>query len=91
MKNAVANPEVVYREDFDDWALLFDADTAETYGLNEVSSFIWKKLDGNTSVEDLINQINEEFAEVPENTRELVQKFLDSLAGKGLIGYKELA
>ncbi|MPN23956.1 hypothetical protein SDC9_171349 [bioreactor metagenome] len=89
MKNAVLNPEIVYREDFDDWALLFDADTAETYGLNEVSSFIWKKLDGNTSVEDLVSQIKEEFDEVPDNTPELVQKFLDSLEEKGLIGYKE--
>ncbi len=25
-----ANPEIVYREDFDDWTVLFDPDTAET-------------------------------------------------------------
>ena len=53
------NPEVVYREDFDDWAILFDPDVAETYGLDETSSFIWKHIDGKNSPEDIVAQIRE--------------------------------
>ncbi len=30
----VANPSIVFREEFDDWALLFDPDTSESYGIN---------------------------------------------------------
>ncbi len=39
-KVPLVNPEIVYREDIDEWAILFDPDTAETYGLDETSSFI---------------------------------------------------
>jgi len=36
----IANPMVVFREEFDDWAVLFDPDSNETFGLNPVSAFI---------------------------------------------------
>ena len=42
----IANPLMVLREEFDDWALLFDPDTSHSYGLNQVSVFIYKRLDG---------------------------------------------
>ena len=43
----IANPLSVLREEFDDWALLFDPDSGKVVGLNPVSVFIWKRLDGN--------------------------------------------
>ena len=42
----VTNPSIVFREEFDDWALLFDPDTGESYGVNPVGAFIWKELRG---------------------------------------------
>ena len=42
----VANPLVVLREEFDDWAVLFDPDTGNAFGLSPVGVFVWKLLDG---------------------------------------------
>ena len=36
----VANPSIVFREELDDWALLFDPDTGEAYGINPVGAYI---------------------------------------------------
>ena len=46
--NPLANPSLVLREEFDDWAVLFDPDTGDSFGLNPVSVFIFKRLDGRT-------------------------------------------
>ena len=36
----IANSTIVFREEFDDWAILFDPDTNETLGMNPVSAFL---------------------------------------------------
>jgi hypothetical protein len=48
-RNPVANPLIVLREEFDDWAILFDPDTGNAFGLNPTGVFIWKLLDGKPS------------------------------------------
>jgi len=35
-----ANPGVVLREEFDDWAVLFDPDTGESFAVDPVGVFI---------------------------------------------------
>ena len=62
----LANPLVVLREEFDDWAILFDPDTGHAYGLNPVSVFIWKHLDGKHSVDDILESLQANCEEVPE-------------------------
>jgi hypothetical protein len=42
----IANPTVVLREEFDDWAILFNPDTAEAVGTNPVGVAVWKLMDG---------------------------------------------
>ena len=37
IKKPVANPMVVLREEFDDWALLFDPDTNDIFTIDPVS------------------------------------------------------
>jgi len=49
----VANPLVVLREEFDDWAVLFDPDSGNAFGLNPLGVFIWKLLDGHRTIEDI--------------------------------------
>jgi SynChlorMet cassette protein ScmD len=84
-----ANPEIVYREDIDDWAILFDPDTAEAYGLDVTGSFIWKHIDGKRSIDEIVNLLPEEFENVHENAAEQVVKFLGDMEENGLIGYKK--
>ena len=88
-KIPVANPEIVYREDFDDWSVLFDPDIAETYGLDEIGSFIWKKIDGKRDKDAILQLLPEEFDNIPEDASGHIEKFLSDLEENGLIGYKK--
>ena len=44
----IANPVVMLREEFDDWAVLFNVDTCHGSGLNPTGVFVWKLLTGST-------------------------------------------
>ena len=82
----IANPTVVLREEFDDWAILFDPDTGKGFGLNPVSVFIWKRLDGEHTVAELIDALRAECDEVPAEVEDDVKKFIQELLDKGLAG-----
>ncbi len=82
----VANPLVVLREEFDDWAVLFDPDTGNAYGLNPTGVFVWKRLDGRHTVDDLVRDIRKAYDGVPEQVRDEVAAIVDDLLAKGLAG-----
>ena len=83
------NPMVVFREEFDDWAVLFDPDTGETYGLDPVSVFVWKKLDGKHSIKKILAELDEACIDgIPKEAVKDVNDFVDDLTSKGLIGYE---
>ena len=48
----IANPIIVLREEFDDWAVLFNPETADAVGTNPVGVAVWKQMDGQRSIED---------------------------------------
>ncbi len=85
-----ANPLIVLREEFDDWAILFDPDTGNTFGLNPVSVFIWKRLDGRNTTEKILDDIRRECTEVPDNAEEHLRTFLEDLVSNGLVAESEL-
>jgi len=84
----VTNPSIVFREEFDDWALLFDPDTGESYGVNPVGAFIWKELNGKKAFAELIGELRTAFDEVPESAPGEVAAFLDELVSKGYAGFE---
>jgi len=84
----VANPMVVFREELDGWAILFDPDTGESYGLNPVSAFIWKCLDGQHTIQDILSGLRENCDSVPEDAEDLVNKFIQDLVERGFAGYE---
>ena len=88
-KKPVASSTVVLREDFDDWALLFDPDTGEVFGMNPVSVFIWKLLDGRHTVDDISNKIKKTCEDAPEKANEHVRQFISSLQENGFVGYEQ--
>jgi len=48
----IANPVVLLREEFDDWAILFNPDATlgfSGFGLNPTGVYVWKLLDGSTA------------------------------------------
>ena len=86
--NPIANPLIVLREEFDDWAILFDPDTGDAFGLNPIGVYIWKRLDGNHSAEDILQDLREGYEDVPEEVEGDLQEFIDHLVQRGLAGYE---
>lgn len=84
----IANPLLVLREEFDDWAILFDPDTGDGFGLNPVSVFIWKRLDGKHSVRDILGELRKNCEDVPENAELEINNFIEELIKKGYVGYE---
>jgi SynChlorMet cassette protein ScmD len=84
----VANPTVVLREEFDDWAILFNPDTADAVGTNPVGIAVWKLMDGRHSLEEIIAEIKDQFADVPDAATKDVTAFVKDLAERGFIGYE---
>ena len=84
----IANPQIVLREEFDDWAILFDPDTGEGYGLNPVSVFVWKLLDGNHTRDSILEGLKESFDEVPEDAADHLSEFIEELSRRGFVGYE---
>jgi SynChlorMet cassette protein ScmD len=85
----VANPVVVFREEFDDWAVLFNPDTADAAGINPVGCEIWKLLDGRHSVEEIVAAVRDRFDDVPGTAAEEISAFIDGLVERGFVGYAE--
>ena len=86
--NPIANPLIVLREEFDDWAILFDPDSGDAFGLNPIGVRIWKRLDGNHSVEDILKGLQEGYEDVPDEAEGDLQEFIEDLVQRGLAGYE---
>lgn len=84
----IANPLLVFREEFDDWAILFDPDTGDGFGLNPVSAFIWKRLDGKHTVQDILKALQKSCVDTPENAEQEAIEFIEELVEKGYAGYE---
>jgi SynChlorMet cassette protein ScmD len=84
----IANSMVVFREEFDDWAVLFDPDANETFGLNPVSAFIWKKLDGKHTKESILKSLKNDCDDVPNDAPQHIDAFLADLEKRGLLGFE---
>ena len=84
----VANPLLVLREEFDDWAILFDPDTGDGYGLNPVSVFIWKHLDGRHTVQDIFKEVQDHCEDMPDTAEQEIRDFIRELMEMGYVGYQ---
>jgi SynChlorMet cassette protein ScmD len=86
-KVPVTNPLIVLREEFDDWAVLFNPDTGAAFAIDPVAVFIWKRLDGKGSVQNIVAELRKNCEEVPENAEAHCRAFIDDVVKKGLAGY----
>jgi SynChlorMet cassette protein ScmD len=82
----IANPIVVLREEFDDWAVLFNPDTADAMGTNPVGVAVWKRMDGKRSLEDIVSEIKNNFEDIPDAAFKEIATFVDTLAENGFVG-----
>ena len=82
----IANPIVVLREEFDDWAVLFNPDTTDAVGTNPVGVAVWKRMDGKRSIEDIVSEIRNSFTDTPEAVFKEIVTFINTLEEKGFAG-----
>lgn len=84
----MANPMLVLREEYDDWAVLFDPDTGNAFGMNPISVLIYKNLDGKTSSDVILKKLSDEFNNVPGTAKDEVESFIADLTERGFAGYE---
>jgi len=84
----VRNPYIVLREEFDDWAILFDCDTGRGFGLNPTGVFVWKLLDGEHSIDEMLEALRRDAEDVPEDAGEHVVAFVEELTRQALAGWE---
>jgi SynChlorMet cassette protein ScmD len=84
----IANSQLVLREEFDDWAILFDPDSGEAFGLNPVAVFVWKQLDGTRTAALILEEIKKNFDDVPGEADQHLEEFIRDLANRGFVGYE---
>ncbi len=82
-KIIIKNDQIVLREEFDDWALLFDPETGNVCGLNPVGVFIWKTIDGLRSVQDICQAVKNECLDAPDSVGEEISSFVNEICEKG--------
>jgi SynChlorMet cassette protein ScmD len=87
----VLNPVVVLREEFDDWAVLFNPDSGAAAGINPMGVAIWKLIDGRRTVAAIIEDIVATSQEVPATAPEEIRAFVESLAKGGFVGMERPA
>ena len=85
-KKPIVNPVVVLRKEFDDWAVLFNPDSAEAVGINPVGVAIWELLDQQIDTQEIVAQISHNFTDVPGSAEEEIETFIADLAKRGFIG-----
>jgi SynChlorMet cassette protein ScmD len=83
----IANPFVVLREEFDEWAVLFDPDTGKGFGLSPTGVYLWKLLDGEHPAGALPEEIRTFAEQVPEEAGDHVRGFVDELIREGLAAF----
>jgi SynChlorMet cassette protein ScmD len=81
------NPNIVIREEFDDWALLFNPESGKVYGINPTTAFIWQQIDGNTSIKDISGRLKDTFDKTPDTVEEEVMSIIERLADIGYLSF----
>ena len=83
----IANPAVVLREEFDNWAILFDPDTGQAFGINPLGVLVWKSLNGKYTIDDILERIHESAEHVPSEAEDHIRNFLRTVVELGLACY----
>ncbi|MBD3278804.1 MAG: PqqD family peptide modification chaperone, partial [Candidatus Aegiribacteria sp.] len=79
MVKVIVNPDIVVREEYDDWGLLYNPSTSETYGINPSGITIYKLLQDNRSMEDIVKALREQYINVPDDLTSTVNEFIEFL------------
>jgi hypothetical protein len=80
-----AKNQMVLREEFDDWAILYNPDTGRAVGLSPTAITIWRHLasENRDTLETVARSIEEEYTDIPEDLLKSIREFVDSTIQHG--------
>ncbi len=81
----VAREGVVFREEFDDWAVLFDPDTGVAMGINPVGVAIWRLLGRRRTLQQILEELRISFSGVPDTGMAELEVFVQDLLEARLV------
>jgi SynChlorMet cassette protein ScmD len=84
----LANPVVVFREEFDKWGVLFNPDNAQAVGINPVGIMAWRLMDGQHDLNDIVEEVKSSFSDVPDVVSDHVTAFVNDLVERGFVVYE---
>jgi SynChlorMet cassette protein ScmD len=84
----ISSPVCVFREEFDDWAVLFSPDTAHAVSINPVGVATWELLDGRRPLDDLVAEVRARYGAVPDAAQQEIAASVQDLAQRGFVGYQ---
>jgi len=82
-------PNVVLREESDEWGILFDPDTGASVALNPIAVSIFKAMQKSQSVEKVEEVVRNEYDAVPDTLVGDISEFVEALAKGGFIGFAD--
>ncbi|WP_409199169.1 PqqD family peptide modification chaperone [Methanospirillum lacunae] len=82
---SIPTPEshISLREEYDDWALLFNPDTGKAVGLTPTGVTIWKYLNEGKDLNGIIALIQDEYESLPADLTEDIKNFCDQVVWLG--------
>ena len=76
------------REEFDDWAILFNPDTGRGFGLSPTGVYVWKLLDGEHSIDEMLKALRRNVKDVPKEADAQLFAFVEDLTKHGLAAHE---
>jgi len=77
------DPQISLREEFDDWALLYNPDNGRSVGLTPTGVSIWQSLSAGKDLDGIIKALKEEFDPLPDDVLEDIKIFCDQITRAG--------
>ena len=82
------NPRVAYR-DLEEGGVLLNLETGAYHGVNPTGCAIWKLLEGEPMLRDLLERLRASLEDPPPNLHEEVLQFLQGLRDRDLVKVRE--
>ena len=89
MKKWYMSPNIVLREEADEWGILFDPDTGNSVALNPVALTMFKMMRKTQDIERVIEAVREEYDEVPDDIYDDLKELVETLAEGGFVGFAD--
>jgi hypothetical protein len=90
MKRMQRTPSQVtgYRiEEMDGELLLFHPESTATVYMNQTAALVWQLCDGERPIQDIVDILNEGFAETGQDLKSDIRKALESFKSHGALTY----